>query len=193
MTLCLLEWAASGARGVVHWLDITIAVIVALPALAGWRLGFVRKAVLLLAVSVGVAVAGAYHERVIIDLAIAETPTAEMRFASFAAIVAVVVVLGAVAGLLLRGAAGLLMLGWADRSAGLVFGAAVGVLIVQALIAVAIYAPLPGASAEVGQSRLGAVMMDNVPVVRALLPGSFDLAIHEFLFGLDEVPQSLGL
>ncbi len=176
-----------------HWLDITIAVIVALPALAGWRLGFVRKAVLLLAVSVGVAVAGAYHERVIIDLAIAETPTAEMRFASFAAIVAVVVVLGAVAGLLLRGAAGLLMLGWADRSAGLVFGAAVGVLIVQALIAVAIYAPLPGASAEVGQSRLGAVMMDNVPVVRALLPGSFDLAIHEFLIGLDEVPQSLGL
>ena len=85
------------------------------------------------------------------------------------------------------------MLGWADRSAGLVFGAAVGVLIVQALIAVAIYAPLPGASAEVGQSRLGAVMMDNVPVVRALLPGSFDLAIHEFLIGLDEVPPSLGL
>ena len=89
-----------------HWLDIAIIVIVAVPALAGWRLGFVRKAVLLLAVSVGVAVAGAYHERVIIDLAIAETPTAEMRFASFAAIVAVVVVLGAVAGLLLRGGSG---------------------------------------------------------------------------------------
>ena len=176
-----------------HWLDIGIIVVVALLAIVGWRLGFMRKAVVLLAVVAGVVVAGAYHERVIVDLAIADVPTAEMRFASFVVIVGVIVVVGAFAGALLRGTADMLMLGWADRSAGLVFGLAVGVLVVQALIAVSVYAPLPGASAELGQSQLGAVMMDNVPVVRALLPESFDLAIHEFLAGLDEVPGTLGL
>ena len=176
-----------------HWIDIAILVLVVVLAVAGWRLGFLRKAVLLGASLVAVLVAGAYHERVIVDLAIADEPTAIMRFASFVAIATVIVVLGGVAGALLRGTADVLMLGWADRAAGLVFGLMISVVLVQALIAVAVYAPLPGAPAEVAQSQLGAVMLNNVPVVRALLPDSFDVALHEFLAGLEDAPIPLGL
>ena len=176
-----------------HWLDITIIVAVALIAALGWRLGFLRNAVVLIAVAVGVVLAGAYHERVIVDLAIADEPTAQMRFASFVAIVGVVVLLGGIAGALLRTAASVLMLGWADRSAGLVFGALAALILTQALIAVAVYAPLPGAAEELGRSTLGALMMEGAPVVRTLLPEAFDLAIHNFLDGIEDTPRSLGL
>lgn len=176
-----------------HWLDIVIVVAILLLAALGWRIGFLRNAVVLVAAVVGVVLAGAYHERVLTDLAIADEPTAQMRFASFVAIVMVVLLLGGVIGALLRGAASVLMLGWADRSAGLVFGAIAGLLLVQALIAVAVYAPLPGAAEELGQSRLGELMMDSAPLVRALLPESFDLAILDFIEGIQDAPDSLGL
>lgn len=176
-----------------HWLDIVIIVAILLIAALGWRIGFLRNAVVLIAVVVGVVLAGSFHERVIVDLAISDDPTPQMRFASFVAIVLVVVLLGAVAGAFLRGAAGVLMLGWADHAAGLIFGALAALLILQALIAVAVAAPLPGAPEQIGQSEIGARMMDNIPVVRALLPESFDIAIRDFLDGIGETGESIGL
>lgn len=176
-----------------HWLDIVIIAAILLIAALGWRIGFLRNAVVLIAVVVGVVLAGSFHERVIIDLAISDDPTAQMRFASFVAIVLVVVLLGAVAGAFLRGAASVLMLGWADRAAGLIFGALAALIVLQALIAVAVAAPLPGAPEQIGQSEIGARMMDNIPVVRALLPESFDIAIRDFLDGVGQTSDSIGL
>lgn len=176
-----------------HWLDIVIIAALLLIAALGWRIGFLRNAVVLIAVVVGVVLAGSFHERVIVDLAISDDPTAQMRFASFVAIVLVVVLLGAVAGAFLRGAASVLMLGWADRAAGLIFGALAALIVLQALIAVAVAAPLPGAPEQIGQSEIGARMMDNIPVVRALLPESFDIAIRDFLDGVGQTSDSIGL
>lgn len=176
-----------------HWLDIVIIAAILLIAALGWRIGFLRNAVVLIAVVVGVVLAGSFHERVIVDLAISDNPTAQMRFASFVAIVFVVVLLGAVAGAFLRGAASVLMLGWADRAAGLIFGALAALIVLQALIAVAVAAPLPGAPEQIGQSEIGARMMDNIPVVRALLPESFDIAIRDFLDGVGQTSDSIGL
>lgn len=176
-----------------HWLDIVIVVAILLLAALGWRIGFLRNAVVLVAAIVGVVLAGAYHERVIVDLAISENPTAQMRFASFIAIVLVLLLLGGLAGAFLRGAASVLMLGWADRAAGLVFGALAALLIIQALIAIAVAAPLPGAPEELGQSEIGRRLMDNIPVVRALLPEAFDIAIGEFLDGIGSAGDTIGL
>lgn len=176
-----------------HWLDIVIIVAALLIAALGWRIGFLRNAVVLIAVIVGVVLAGSFHERVITDLAISDNPTAQMRFASFVAIVLVVVLLGAVIGAFMRGAASVLMLGWADRAAGLIFGVLAALLVIQALIAVAVAAPLPGAPEQIGQSEIGARLIDNIPVVRALLPESFDIAIRDFLDGIGETGESIGL
>ena len=176
-----------------HWLDIVIVVAILLLAALGWRIGFLRNAVVLVAAIVGVVLAGAYHERVIVDLAISENPTAQMRFASFIAIVLVLLLLGGLAGAFLRGAASVLMLGWADRAAGLVFGALAALLIIQALIAIAVAAPLPGAPEELGQSEIGRRLMDNIPVVRALLPEAFDIALGEFLDGIGSARDTVGL
>ena len=164
-----------------NWLDFVIIAILAVSTIHAWRTGFLRGAVRLLAVVGGVLLAGAYHERVILDLAIATEPTPEMRLASFGVILAVVVLAGWIAGNFLKGAAEVLMLGWADRSAGALFGFLFAALLVQAAMAIVVVEPFAAAHETVADSAIGRVMLDNVPVVRALLPSDFDLGIQQFV------------
>ena len=152
----------------------------------GWKLGILRTAVALLAVVIGVFLSVLYHERVFIDLAISESPSGPMRAASFFAIMALVSVGGYIAGALLRGMASLLLLGWADRAAGGLFGAIFGLLLIQAAFAIVVLAGLDDADGAVGHSVIGWAMLENVPVVRALLPAEFDTAIQGFVAEVDE-------
>ena len=157
----------------------------------GWRLGILRASVALLAIVVGVLLAGMYHERVFVDLAIAESPSGVMRTASFAVILALVSVGGYVIGTFLRGLASVLLLGWADRAAGALFGVLFGLVLAQAVIAIVVLAGLDDANGEIGESVLGWAMMDNAPVVRALLPAEFDLAIQQFVAEVDTLRSTV--
>ena len=180
-----------GQRSVLNWLDFVIIAILAVSTIHAWRTGFVRGSVRLLAVVGGVILAGAYHERVILDLAIATEPSAEMKVASFGVILAVVVLAGWIAGNFLKGAAELLMLGWADRSAGALFGLFFAVLLVQAVMAIIVVAPIEAAHETVADSAIGRLMLDHVPVVRALLPSDFDLGIQRFVAEVEQARTSL--
>lgn len=169
------------------WVDFVILGVAFGVGVWGWRIGILRAGVALLAVVVGVFLAGAYHERVFVDLAIAESPSGEMRLASFAVIMGLVAVGGYVVGTFLRGVASVLLLGWADRSAGALFGVLFGLTMAQAVIAIVVLAGLDDAEGAIGASVLGWVMMDNAPVVRALLPTEFDLAIQQFVAEVDSL------
>ena len=166
-------------------IDLVIIGLAVGIGLWGWRLGILRTAVVLLAVVIGVFLAGLYHERVFIDLAIAESPSGPMRAASFFAILALVCVGGYVAGAFLRGLASLLLLGWADRAAGGLFGVVFGLLLIQAAFAIVVLSGLDDAEGVVGHSVIGWAMLENVPVVRALLPAEFDTAIQGFVAEVD--------
>ena len=170
-----------------HWLDLAIVVVVGALALSAWRMGFLRGGVVLASIAVGVVLAGRFHERALIDLAITESPGAEMRAGAFLFILFAAIAAGAVAGHLLKSTASLLMLGWADRSAGAVFGFLFGVLLVQAVIAIVVLAPFASAREAVGESVIGSAMLENAPLVRALLPEEFDTAIREFRLELGDV------
>jgi membrane protein required for colicin V production len=167
------------------WTDVLIIVVAIGIGVWGWRLGIIRAGVALLAVVVGVVLAGVYHERVFVDLAIAEAPSGAMRAASFVVIMSLVSVGGYVVGTFLRGMASVLLLGWADRAAGALFGVLFGLLLAQAVIAIVVLAGLDDATGEIGDSVLGWAMMDNAPIVRALLPAEFDVAIQEFVAEVD--------
>ena len=167
------------------WIDLLIIGTAIGIGAWGWRLGILRSGVALLAVAVGVALAGMYHERVFVDLAISEAPSGAMRAASFLLILSLVSVGGYLVGTLLRGLASVLLLGWADRAAGALFGVLFGLLLAQAAIAIVVLAGLDDASGVIGESVLGWVMMDNAPIVRALLPSEFDLAIQQFVAEVD--------
>ncbi len=161
-------------------LDLVILAVAVGIGFWGWRMGILRASVALFAIVLGVVVAGLYHERVFVDLAVAESPSGAMKAASFFLILTLVAVGGYIIGTLLRGVASVLLLGWADRAAGGLFGVLFGLLLVQASFAMLVYAGLGHADGVVGQSAIGVAMLDSVPVVRALLPVEFDLAIQSF-------------
>lgn len=169
------------------WIDLVIVAVAIGIGVWGWRIGILRACVALLAIVVGVLLAGMYHERVFVDLAIAETPSGAMRTASFIVILGLVSLGGYMIGTFLRGLASVLLLGWADRAAGALFGVLFGLLLAQATIAIVVLAGLDDANGEIGKSVIGWAMMDNVPVVRALLPSDFDLAIQQFVADVDTV------
>lgn len=177
--------ADSGLILGLSWIDLVIVGAALAIGVWGWRIGILRAGVALAAIVVGVLLAGIYHERVFVDLAIAESPTGAMRLASFAVILALVSVGGYIIGTLLRGLASVLLLGWADRAAGGLFGVLFGLVLAQAVIAMVVLAGLDDAQGEIGGSLVGWLMMDNVPVVRALLPSEFDLAIQQFVAEVD--------
>ena len=172
-------------------LDLVILAVAMGIGFWGWRMGILRAGVALLAIVVGVVVAGMYHERVFVDLAIAESPSGAMKAASFFLILTLVSVGGYIIGTFLRGVASVLLLGWADRAAGGLFGVLFGLLLVQATFAMLVYAGLGHADGVVGQSTIGMAMLDNVPVVRALLPSEFDLAIQSFAGEVDALRSTV--
>jgi len=172
------------------WIDLVILGLVIGIGVWGWRLGILRAGVALLSIVVGVLLAGMYHERVFVDLAIAEAPSGVMRAASFTVILSLVSVGGYLLGTFLRGLAAVLLLGWADRAAGASFGVLFGLLLAQAAIAIVVFAGLDDANGAIGESVLGWVMLDNVPIVRALLPSEFDLAIQQFVLEVDTLRSS---
>ncbi len=167
-------------------LDLVIIAAVLGIGVWGWRMGILRTSVALLAIVVGVFLAGVYHERVFTDLAISEAPSGAMRAASFLVILVLVSVGGYVIGTFLRGFASLLLLGWADRAAGGVFGALFCLLLIQSVFAIVVAAGLDDANGVVGHSVIGWAMMENAPVVRALLPSEFDRAIQGFVSEVEQ-------
>lgn len=183
--------ADSGLVLGLSWIDFAIMGVAIAIGVWGWRMGILQASVALLAIVVGVLLAGMYHERVFVDLAIAESPSGAMQAASFAVILALVSVGGYVIGTFLRGLASVLLLGWADRAAGALFGVLFGLVLAQALIAIVVFAGLDDANGEIGESVLGWVMMDNVPIVRALLPSEFDLAIQQFVAEVDTLRSAV--
>ena len=172
------------------WIDLAILALALAVGFWGWRLGILRAGVALISVAVGVVLAGLYHERVFVDLAIDDAPSGLMRTASFGVILALASVGGYLAGIFLKGAAAVLLLGWADRAAGALFGVIFGLMLAQAAIAIVVLAGLDHAQGEIGQSLLGWFMLDNAPVVRALLPAEFDLAIQQFVADIDQWRQT---
>ena len=67
-----------------------------------------------------------------------------------------------------------------------------GLLLAQAVVAVLVVAGLDDAAGELGGSVLGWVMLDNVPIVRALLPSEFDAAIQEFVAEVGALRAAVG-
>ena len=174
------------------WVDWAIIAVAAAFALAGWRTGLIAMLVWAASVVAGVAIAGAWHGRVLVDLAfLEEPPTGWLRVAAFAVLFGAVMLAGAFAAHWARGAAKTLMLGWADGAGGAVVGLAFALLAMQALAAAVVLAPVPEARELLADSRAGGLMLDAAPAVQALLPAEFDTAISEFAATVRERAETL--
>ena len=163
-----------------NWLDFLLLALIAWFTLTAYRHGFIRETVGLAAAVGGVILAGLYHDNLAESLTVFVARSGWVDVAAFLAILVITTIVGWLLALFLRTAAELLFLGWADRTAGALFGFLKAVLVIQAVIVVFVLRPDVGVTATIHESTIGSFFLDSTPLVRTLLPAEFDRAIHDF-------------
>jgi membrane protein required for colicin V production len=159
-----------------NWLDIVIIVVAVLLGLAGLRQGIIRTVFGIAGLIGGIVLAGRYYD----DLAAAIFPSGAL----WANIAAYIIIL--LATLLVAGAVGYFVaklvhfaaLGWVDRLIGCLLGIAIGGLLCAALLAIVSKFD-PGSASTIAQSGLARFLMEQFPLLLALLPADFDF-IRDF-------------
>ena len=153
-----------------NWLDVIIIILLVASIFGGLKNGLVRSLLSLAGLIVGINLAGRYYLAVAARLAFIHQEKAA-HIVAFVIIVLAVMLVAALVGLLLAWIIASVMLGWLDRIGGAIFGLVIGALSIGALLAV--WVKFAGTSKAVTGSSLATFLLDQVPVVLALLPDEF--------------------
>jgi membrane protein required for colicin V production len=158
-----------------NWVDLLIVAVVAWTTFLGFRTGLIRQAVWLVAIILGIVLAGALYDDLAANLDFLIDDRTTRNFIAFVAIVGGVIVAGAVLGQLLKTTASLLMLGPLDAIGGGVLGLIRGVLYVQAaLFVLAVFPANETLARGVDDSDVAAYFLDEAPVISFALPSEFE-------------------
>jgi len=166
------------------WIDFLILGYIALGAFRGLRSGLIRQAVGLASVLVGGVVASNLYTRLSenIDFLISDTTTRQL--VAFGAIFAGFMVLGAIAGQLLRTLASMLLLGPLDSLGGLFFGLVQSSLVVAFILyALTAFPAIPLLTSQLQESKVAPYFIAQFPLLQSLLPEPFRKAIEGFQSG----------
>ncbi len=158
------------------WLDIILIVLIAGATLVGLRIGIIKAVLSLIGVIVGVILAGRYY------VALAEQltfiPQANLaKIVAFAVILIGIMLVAGVLASVLKWITSIIMLGWVNRLGGAIFGLVLGATFCGALLA--IWVKFLGIADPIAESGLASLLLDNFPIILALLPEEFD-AVRSF-------------
>ncbi|TMG00632.1 MAG: CvpA family protein [Chloroflexi bacterium] len=171
-----------------NWLDFAIIFVLIGFVAAAYAAGLIREAVTLVAAILGIVIAGLLYDDLAADILVFMDDEDAAQAISFLILVGAVYMFGQIIALMLSRTASLLMLGWADRAGGAVFGFLKGLLVVQALLIVLAAYPSLGMEDAVAGSQLAPYFVDDVDVLLWVLPDNFDSRIERFL--APQPPQS---
>ena len=159
-----------------NWLDIVLIVILGFSLFLGLKTGLIKAALSLAGLIIGVILAGQYY--IPLSARLTFIPAENIaKIVAFIIIVMGILIAASIAASLLTRIVSAVMLGWANRLGGAVFGLVLGGILCGALLAAAIqFLDIPGMVAESAVARL---LLDYLPAVLALLPDEFD-AVHSF-------------
>jgi membrane protein required for colicin V production len=153
-----------------NWLDIIILITLVAATIGGVAIGIVRSVVTLAGLMLGIFLAGRHYETVggwlkfISDANMANT-------VGFILIVAAVMIIASIVCVILRKLLSAILLGCLDRLLGGVAGLLIGVLFWSALLALWIKY---FSNDIVSSSWAAKFLLDQFPLILALLPSSFD-------------------
>ena len=160
-----------------NWLDIVVVVVAGIVAMMGWKVGGLHMVVTGAGTLVGIALASRQHERVepLFSRFIDSQNGAEI--AAFATIFVLVMIASILASFLAGAILRTLMLGWADKVAGVGLGVVVVFAVGSAIFSAIQSYPVHGLDNYIDDSALGSFLADK-----------FDMVLR----GLKFVPDSLG-
>ncbi len=164
-----------------NWLDIVIIAVILVFALSAYSAGLIREVVTLVAAVLGIVIAGLLYDDLAADVLVFINNEEAALAVSFLILLGAVYLLGQIIAYLLKRAATLLMLGWADHLGGAAFGLLKGFIVVEVLLI--LFAAYPQLSLDdaIDDSELAPVFLDSVPVLLKVLPGQFDDRVDRFL------------
>ena len=159
-----------------NWLDIVIIVVAALLGFVGLRQGIIRTVFGIAGLIGGIVLAGRYYDELAALLFPAGAPWANI--AAYAIILFATLLVAGVVGHFVAKLVHFAALGWLDRLVGCVLGVVIGGLICAAFLAI-VGEYYPGAETVISQSVIARFLMEQFPLLLALLPGEFDF-IRDF-------------
>ncbi len=157
-----------------NWLDVVLILILVLPMFIGYRRGLIRTVVPLVAIVLGIIIAGRAYD----DLGGWFHPgllksEAQANIVAFAIIFILFMAAMTVVSSLLHRFLNLLLMGWVDKAGGLVFGLIIGGVISGAILSL-VANSFPSVEPTFQESTLAAFLLDKFPFVLYLLPPEFE-------------------
>jgi membrane protein required for colicin V production len=163
-----------------NWIDILIVFTVLGFVLAAYAAGLIREVVTLIAAILGIVIAGQLYDDLAADVLVFMEDESAAEAIAFLVLVGAVYLFGQIIAFKLSKTASLLMLGWADKIGGAMFGVVKGLIVVQVLLIV--FAAYPNLSLEddIAGSELAPYFLEDVDILLWVLPDNFDNRIDAF-------------
>ena len=164
-----------------NWLDIVIVLVIAFFALSAFRAGLIREVVTLASIVVGVIVAGLFYDNLARDILVFIDDEKTALIVSFLVLLGAVYLAGQLIAVMLKQAASLLLLGWADHGGGALFGLLKGLVVVEILLILLVTYPQLGLKGDIDGSALASLFLDASDVLLLILPNEFEVEVDRFL------------
>jgi len=166
-----------------NWLDIVILAITIIFGLMGLRRGAIKTVFGIAGLIAGIVLAGRYYHH----LATILSPggASWSGIAAYAIILVAALIIASIIGQLIAQLAHIILLGWIDRLIGFILGAILGSMLCAAVLAI-VSKYLPGAEGIISHSVMAKLLMQQIPLLLALLPDDFS-SIHNLF---SKTPQS---
>jgi membrane protein required for colicin V production len=162
-----------------NWLDIAIVLIVAFFATTAFSAGLIRELVTLVSAVVGVVVAGLFYDDLARDVLMFIDNKDTANIVAFLVLLGATYLTGQLIAILLKQVAAVLLLGWADRLGGALFGLLKGLVVVEVLL-IAFVTFDVGLDDAIEDSGLASVFLDAASVLLIILPDDFERAVDAF-------------
>ena len=164
-----------------NWIDVAILLILVGFVAAAYTAGLIREVVTLVAVLVGIAVAGLLYEDFAADVLVFVGDEDAAEAVSFLILFGSIYIIGQIGAYVLKTTASIMMLGWADKAGGAAFGLLKGLIVVQVLVILLAAYPSLGLDGEIDSSAIGKFLVDDASIVLLIMPGEIDQRIDDFL------------
>jgi membrane protein required for colicin V production len=162
-----------------NWLDIAIVLIVAFFAATAFSAGLIRELVTLVSAVVGVVVAGLFYDDLARDVLVFIDNKDTASIVAFLVLLGAIYLAGQLIAIMLKQVAAVLLLGWADRLGGALFGLLKGLVVVEVLL-IAFVTFDVGLDDAIEDSGLASVFLDAASVLLIILPDEFERAVDAF-------------
>jgi membrane protein required for colicin V production len=163
-----------------NWLDIVIIVAAVLLGIVGLRQGIIKTVFGIAGLIGGIVLAGRYYDELAALLSSSGATWAGI--AAYAIILLATLIVAGLVGHLVAKLAHFAALGWLDRLVGFIFGLVIGGLLSAAVLAV-ILKYYAGSAATISQSVIATFLINEFPLLLALLPEEFDFIRDFFITG----------